>query len=170
MTRRLKPALSVAVAMLLGACGFRPLYAVRGNSPGAQAVFDSIYVDPIEGERIGYELRNILIDDLKGTAKPDAALYRLRVTARQNIEAIAVEPNATITRYNYVLFAHYVLSNLRTGRAVKSGDETTLGAYDVVTSPYSTLVAQQAAQERAAEDVAARIQVDLAVFLRNSAR
>jgi LPS-assembly lipoprotein len=143
---------------------------VSGSSPGAQTVFDSIYVDPIEGERIGYELRNILIDDLKGAAKPDKALYRLKVNARQNIEGIAVEPNATTTRYNYLLFAHYELSSMRTGRMLKRGDETTLGAYDVVESPYSTLVAEQAAQKRAAEDIATRIQVDLAVFLRNDSR
>lgn len=168
MTRRLKPVLAVAVGALLGGCGFRPLYAVRSNSTGAQAVFDSIYVDPIEGERIGYELRNILIDDVKGMARPNEALYRLKVNARQSIEGIAVEPNATTTRYNYLLSVHYELSSMSTGRMLKSGDETTLGAYDVVESPYSTLVAQQAAQKRAAEDIAARIQVDLAVFLRSA--
>ncbi len=143
---------------------------MRGNRSGAQAVFGSIYVDTIEGERIGYELRNILIDDLEGTAKPGAAVYRLKVTAKQSIEGIAVEPNATITRYNYSLLAHYELSNMRAGTVLKSGNETTLGDYDVVESPYSTIVAQQAVQKRAAEDIAARIQVDLAVFFRNGSR
>jgi LPS-assembly lipoprotein len=165
-----KPVLALGLAALLGACSFRPLYAVHGSSPAAQAVFGSIYVDPIEGERIGYELRNVLIDGLEGAAKPGEALYRLKVTAKQSIEGIAVEPNATTTRYNYLLFAHYELSSMRTGSVLKSGDETTLGAYDVVASPYSTIVAQQAAQQRAAEDIAARIQVDLAVFLRNGSR
>lgn len=165
---KLLPAMGAAA--LLGACGFHPLYAVRGSSEGAQAVFDSIYVDPIAGERIGYELRNILIDDLKGTAKPGQSVYRLRVKAKQSIEGIAVEPNANITRFNYSLFAHYELSSMATGRVLKSGDETTLGGYDVVASPYSTLIAQQAAQKRAAEDIAAHIQVDLAVFLRSGAR
>jgi LPS-assembly lipoprotein len=160
----------MALAALVSACGFHPLYGELENKPGAQAVFQSIYVDPIEGERIGYELRNILIDDLKGSAKPEAALYRLKVKATQSIEGIAVEPNASITRFNYTLFAHYEFSSVRTGRILKSGAETTLGAYDVVASPYSTLVAQQAAQKRAAEDVAARIQVDLAVFLRNGSK
>ena len=170
MSSRLNLLLALGAAALLGACGFRPLYAERGSNPGAQTVFDSIYVDPIEGERIGYEMRNILIDDLKGTAKPGQSVYRLRVKAKQNIEGIAVEPNANITRYNYLLSAHYELSSVRTGAVLKSGDEATLGAYDVVASPYSTLVAQQAAQKRAAEDVAARIQVDLAVFLRSPTR
>jgi LPS-assembly lipoprotein len=168
--RRLELVFGFTLAALLGACGFHPLYGELQDKPGAQAVFQTVYVDPIEGERIGYELRNILIDDLKGTAKPETAIYRLRVKATQSIEGIAVEPNASITRFNYSLYAHYEFSSIRTGRILKSGDETTLGAYDVVASPYSTLVAQQAAQKRAAEDVAARIQVDLAVFLRNGSK
>jgi LPS-assembly lipoprotein len=48
--------------------------------------------------------------------------------------------------------------------------ETTLSEYDVVSSPYSTLVAQQAAQQRATEDVANRIRVDLAVYFHNRAK
>ncbi|HEY5046972.1 MAG TPA: LPS assembly lipoprotein LptE [Rhizomicrobium sp.] len=163
-------ACGLALALATGACGFHPLYGEIGNKPGGQSVFHSIYVDPILGERIGYELRNNLIQSLQGSASPDGAVYRLRVTTTQGTEGIAVEPDASITRYNFNMIAHYELADIHTGRVMTSGTETTLSEYDVVSSPYSTLIAQQAAQERATQDVANRIRVELAVFFHNAAK
>ena len=162
--------LALSSALVTAACGFHPLYGEIGGKQGGQGVFQSIYVDPIEGERIGYELRNTLIDQLKGSDKPVGAAYRLKVSTTQGTEGIAVEPDASVTRYNFNLIAHYELSNIHTGAIVRRGDETTLSEYDVVLSPYATLVAQQDAQKRAAEDVAYRIRVDLAVFFHNAAK
>ena len=164
------PSFGLALALASGGCGFHPLYGEIGNKPGAQAIFDSIYVDPIPVERLGYQLRNNLIQALQGTAKPDAAIYRLKVNTTQGTEGIAVEPDASVTRYNFNLVARYELSNIHTGAVLDSGTETTLSEYDVVSSPYSTLVAQQAAQQRATEDIANRIRIDLAVFFHNKAR
>jgi LPS-assembly lipoprotein len=171
MKRRLVGlALGSGLALAAGGCGFHPLYGEIGNKPGGQAVFGSIYVDTIQGEHIGYELRNNLIGVLQGSARPEGAIYRLEVTTTQGLEGIAVEPDASVTRYNFNLIAHYALSNMKTGAVVDHGVETTLSEYDVVSSPYSTLVAQQAAQQRATEDVANRIRVDLAVYFHNRAK
>jgi LPS-assembly lipoprotein len=171
MTQHLfKPLCGVALALATSACGFHPLYGEIGNKPGGQAVFGSIYVDPIAGERIGYEFRNNLIQLLSGSAKPDGAIYRLKVTITQGTEGIAVEPDASITRYNFNLIAHYALSNIHTGAVVNSGAEATLSEYDVVSSPYSTLVAQKSAQQRATQDLANRIRIDLAVYFHNAAK
>ena len=171
MSARLSRVLvALALALPLGACGFHPLYGEIGNKPGGQAIFGSIYVDTIEGERIGYELRNNLISLLQGPAKTENATYRLQVTTTQGLEGIAVEPDASITRYNFNLVAHYSLSNIRTGAVVDKGVESTLSEFDVVSSPYSTLVAQHAAEKRATEDIANRVRLDLAVFFHNKAK
>ena len=161
-------AFALALGSMLGACGFHPLYGDIGEKPGAKAMLGAIYVDPIAGERIGYELRNSLINHLAGANRPDQARYRLKVTAQEGVEAIAVETNASITRYNYNLVAHYELSDMRTGKVIKAGAETTLAAYDVVQSPYATLVARQDAQKRGAEDVANLIGIKLAVYFRKN--
>lgn len=161
-----RPAAAVAlgVAGILGGCGFHPLYATQESGGGARAVFESIYVEPIAGERVGYDLRNDLIDDLDGVTKPAEASYRLAVRVDQYLQGIAVENNAAVTRYNYTLNANYELSDAHTGKIVKSGIETTLSAFDVVASPYATLVAQQDAQKRGAQDVADRIRLVLSAF------
>ncbi|HKD21101.1 MAG TPA: LPS assembly lipoprotein LptE [Rhizomicrobium sp.] len=163
---------ALVLAALLGGCGFHPLYASNPDSGEGTArdVFASIYVDPIAGERIGYELRNSLIDGLNGSPKPALAAYRLKVTVDQYLQGIAVQNNATVTRYNYTLNATYELSDIRTNQVVKTGVQRTLSAYDVVTSPYATLVAQEDAQKRGASDIAYRIRLDLSAYFANRSR
>jgi LPS-assembly lipoprotein len=157
-------AFAALMAGTLSACGFHPLYANYSPGSGGAQILDSVYVDPIEGEIAGYELRNSLIDGLHSPQHPADAAYRLKIEIKQTIQAISVENNASITRYNYVLQGKYELTDTK-GKVVKQGIENTLDAYDVVTSPYATLAAEHDAQRRGARDLAYRIQVELAVFL-----
>jgi LPS-assembly lipoprotein len=159
-----KIVIALALTALLGGCGFHPLYSTEPGESGARQIYASVYVDPIAGERVGYELRNALIDNLEATSKPTQAAYRLKVTLDQYVQGIAVQNNATVTRYNYTLNANYELSDMHTNKVVKTGIERTLSAYDVVTSPYATLVAQEDAQKRGATDIAYRIQIDIAAY------
>jgi LPS-assembly lipoprotein len=58
----------------------------------------------------------------------------------------------------------YQLSNARTGAELTKGTETSFSGYDVVASPYATLVAQQDAQKFGAREIADRIRIDLGVY------
>lgn len=162
------------LALGLAACGFRPLYGRYGANPGAQRIFASIYVPPIEGQHAGYELRNSLIDLLQASQSPDGTIYRLDVNLRESRQGVAVQPNSSITRYNYTLEADYRLTDARTGKTVTTGTQSTLSAYNVMpsssTSSYSTLMARQDAQRRAVEDIAYRIRLDLGVFFSQRAQ
>ncbi|HEX4078670.1 MAG TPA: LPS assembly lipoprotein LptE [Rhizomicrobium sp.] len=170
----MKAHLLVSALLLSGAfgtagCGFHPLFARVGSSGGGQQAFDSVYVDPIVAERAGYELRDSLIDLLEGVAHQQDAQYRLKVAVKQTIEGTAVQTNGDITRYTYTMVADYELSNIHTGAEITKGSETAVEGYDVVASPYATLVAQQDAQKSAAHDIADRIRIDLGVyFIRRS--
>jgi len=170
------PVFCVLLSALAGGCGFHPLYARSEANPGAQRIFGSIFVDPIESETAGYELRNTLIDLLQARASPNNATYRLDVTltekrggiVEQN-EVVAGVNETDITRYNYSLVADYKLLDAK-GNVVTKGTSATLAAYNVVNSPYSTLIGQQDAYKRAADDVAQRIRLDLGVFFANGGK
>lgn len=155
---------AIGLVLMLAACGFRPLYGTYGADPGGQRIFASVYVAPIELERVGYELRNSLIDVLEANGEPQGATYQLNVSLKEHKEGIAVNTNASITRYNYTLLATYELIDAHKGTVLIKGNESTLSAYNVVTSPYATLVAEQDAQQRAADDIAQRLRIDLGVF------
>jgi LPS-assembly lipoprotein len=159
-------------ALTLSACGFRPLYGKIGNGPGAQAVFSSVYVAPIELENAGYELRNDLLDEFRGKAEPAGALYDLRIVARDRNAAIAIQneqvgnlKEVEITRYNYTLTANYELVDRKTQKVLTKGIESSLSAYDVVANPYATQVAKEDAQARTAQDIAQQLRIRIAVYL-----
>ena len=59
----MKRAPVLAIAVLLGGCGFHPLYG--GANGGMSDTLSSIYVEPMP-DRVGYELRNTMIDLLDG--------------------------------------------------------------------------------------------------------
>jgi LPS-assembly lipoprotein len=153
-----------AAALVLCGCGFRPLYGTYGADPGARALFASIYVEPDDVELVGYELRNDVMDLMGCTNDARAARYRLKFAIRQTREGVSIAPDAAITRYDYTLTVNYTLSDAKTGAVITKGVESTLSAFNVVSSPYSTLTAQQATQKSAAQDVADHLQIDLAVF------
>ncbi len=157
-----KPAAIAACLLLspmLSACGFHPMY---GSALAPQ--LSSIYVEPI-AERDGYELRNSLIDALQSDGVAAGKAYRLKVVLNESSQGIALQNDATITRYNNRLEARYTLSDAR-GNVLISGTQTEMSAYNVVQSPYATLVAEQDASKRAAQDVAERIHLDLGVWFR----
>ena len=169
---------AIAVCGLLAGCGFHPLYGVPDTPKGTmQSTLRSIYVEPVP-DRLGYQLRNQLIDLLDGKGEPAGAAYHLRVTLTTKSEAIGIQSQATpggltqtaITRYNDRLVADYELIDPKTNQVVTKGTETGLTSYNVLSSPYATLAVQQDADQRAAEDIADRIRVDLAVHFAQQAK
>lgn len=168
----------VLLGLMLSGCGFRPLYAVPDTPNGSmQGTLRSIYVEPVP-ERLGYQLRNRMIDVLDGQGEAGGARYRLKLTLTTRAEAIGVQSQTTptgvtqtaITRYNDTLTVNYELSDARSGAVMTKGVETGLSAYNVLTSPYATLAVQQDADRRAAEDIADRIRIALAVWFAQQAK
>jgi len=148
----------VCASLAVAGCGFHPMYG--GGKLGPELA--SIYVEPMP-ERDGYELRNQLIDLLGSDGHEAGKSYFLKLTLTQASNGVALENNATITRYNDTLTAAYVLTDAE-GKQVTSGSQTSLASYNVSNEPYSTLSVQQDSDRRAAQDLADRIRVDLGAF------
>ena len=167
----------LGLALGLYGCGFHPLYAIPDAPQGTmRQELGSIYVEPIP-DRMGYELRNSLTDVLDARAGSGGAPYRLRLTLTEKSDAVGVQSQSVgaisqtaITRYNDRLTVEYELVDAATGAVITRGAETGLSAYNVLSSPYATLVAQQDADQHAADDIADRIRIDLAVFFAQKAR
>ena len=69
------------------------------------------------------------------------------------------------TRYEYVLTAAYTLKSAASGTVAKVGSVRVELTYDSADQPYASIAAQQDAQDRAAEEAARRIELELAVWL-----
>ena len=168
MPRLCLPLAFALMGLTLTACGFRPLYASGPDGVGPGDAMAGIFVESIP-ERVGYQLRNHLLDRLGARGRSDGATYHLKISLREQRLGAAIRPNASITRYNYTLLARYDLMRADDSAAVKSGNVSALAAYNVATSPYATVVAEQDASNRAAGDIAERLRVELAVFFAEEA-
>jgi LPS-assembly lipoprotein len=149
----------LASVLLLAGCGFTPLYATPDLGSGLAAV----EVTTPEG-RAGALLREQL-DDALGRRAGLTPAYRLDVALSELRYPRGVRVDNVATRYEYVLTAAYTLSPTTAGEPLKTGKVRVELSYDSADQPYASVIAQQDAQARAAQEAARRIHLELAAFL-----
>ena len=151
----------VAAALLLPACGLRPLYA-GGSGGQVAAALSAVEVAPMPG-RVGWLMYNKLKDRLgdTGTAEPR---YRLDVELDDDIVGLGIRGDRAVTRERRSLRARYRLTELGTGQVVLDATAGSDAGIDVVSSEYATVAAEQTAAERLSDVVADQIVARLALF------
>lgn len=157
--RRLASFAIAAAALALTGCGFQPLY----GQPGVVGGLASVQVYAPEG-RAGHLLREHLDDAL--ASRPDSpAAYRMDLAYSEVRYPRGLRVDNVATRYEYVLTADYTLRTLPALAPVKNGRARVTVTYDSADQPYASIAAQQDAQDRAAQEAARRIQLELAAWL-----
>jgi LPS-assembly lipoprotein len=151
--------LVLVAGLALTGCGFTPLYATPDLGAGLAAV----EVMTPEG-RAGALLREQL-DDALGRRASVAPAYRLELALSELRYPRGVRVDNVATRYEYVLTAAYALSVPGAGEPLKTGRVRVELSYDSADQPYASVIAQQDAQARAAQEAARRIHLELAAFL-----
>jgi len=147
------------VALGLSGCGFTPLYA----RPGVGPALSSVEVIAPEG-RTGYLIRQHL-DDALGKNRDAAPRYRMSLQLGESRYPRGLRVDNVATRYEYVLTAAYTLTAVPSGATAKTGAVRVELTYDSADQPYASVAAQQDVQDRAAEEAARRIQLELAAWL-----
>jgi LPS-assembly lipoprotein len=155
----------VGGALLLSGCaGFQPLYA----QPEVVKNLAAIQVNAPSG-RTGYLIRQHL-DDAFAKDHGAAPAYAMDLQLGEARYPRGVRIDNVATRYEYVLTANYALRSLPSGAVAKTGSVRVELTYDSADQPYASIAAQQDAQDRAAEEAARRIELELAVWLANGAK
>ena len=165
---RVRPMLAVGLLLAasagLSACGFQPLYAQKGVVSNLAAVD---VVAP--AGRAGFLIREHL-DDALARNRDAAPAYRMNLTLHETRYPRGIRIDNVATRYEYVLTANYVLNRLPSGGVAKRGVVRVELTYNSADQPYAAIAAQQDAEDRAAEEAARRIQLELAAWLANGAK
>lgn len=151
------------IAPGLSGCGFTPLYAAPGVSPGLSAI------EPVAPEgRTGFLLGEALNDALaRDPALPPR--WRLQLDLKETRTPRGRRVDATASRYELVLTADWKLVDATTGAVALEGTTTTEATFDRADQPYAGIVANQDAQSRAAAELARKIQLQLAVWIAHGA-
>jgi LPS-assembly lipoprotein len=155
--------MAIVLALLLGGCGFHPLYADHTKS-GFDADLAAIKVNTIQ-DRLGQELALSLRDGLNPTGIRVAPRYALDVKLVAERNDLGIRKDATSSRTQMMIIADFQLKELATDRTVLQGKTRTAVSFDSQTDEYANAVARQSAQERSLRDLSDDIRMRLAVYV-----
>jgi LPS-assembly lipoprotein len=150
---------AVAASLALAGCGFTPLYA----APTVVSNLASIDVTAPQG-RAGFLMRQHL-DDAFGKNHTGPAAYKMQLSLSEARYPRGIRTDNVATRYEYVLIASYTLASQPSGALAKRGQVRVELTYDSADQPYASIAAQQDAVDRATEEAARRIQLELAAWM-----
>jgi LPS-assembly lipoprotein len=161
----LKPVLGVLALclLLLGGCGFTPLYGENDLGVSVTDEMAQIYVLPIPN-RTGQVLYNELRDRIVPHGEPAAPKYVLAVRVAQSFQSTVIRPDATASRLNLILIATYLLFEAATKKVLTRGEAQSIGAWSVRVEPYPTLIARQDVQNRVSRDLSDEIRNRIALY------
>lgn len=155
--------LLAAAGAALSGCGFAPLY----GQPGVVSNLAAIDVQAPQG-RTGFLIREHL-DDAFARNRALRPAYNMQLSLSEQRYPRGVRVDNVATRYEYVLVATYALTAVPSGAVAKRGTVRVELTYASADQPYAAVAAQQDAQDRAAEEAARRIQLELAAWLADGA-
>ncbi|MGE3303538.1 MAG: LPS assembly lipoprotein LptE [Hyphomonadaceae bacterium] len=151
-------ALLALPAVLLSACGFRPMYGASATT----APIGPLFVETTPGKG-GFALKNEL-ERLLDVERGAGPVRRLQVTLSEGVAGLGFRVDESASRSDLSLSASYILYDV-SGAELLRGSAAATASYDVPSSAYGELTAQEDARERAAEVLAERLRADLALRL-----
>lgn len=158
----------LGLCALLGGCGFRPLLKSTGNGTGVREELAAVEVPALTG-RIGFLVRDNLLDQLNPTSAAVPGRYLLRVGLRRRTSALGIQLNNTITRFNLTVVARFSLLDKSTQRVLYSSIIRRVASYNAIRAPYAELSAELDAERRAAREVSNDIRTQLAIHFARAA-
>ena len=162
--RRLSAILFLGSALGLAGCQVTPLYAER--PAGEVALTEAIYIEEVD-DRVAQQLRNELIFLFNGGQRqPDNPRFSMTLETEQRMIAILRDSNTgEATGQNLQVLARYRLTDIRTGEQVFVHAQRVTTTFDRFEQGFADIRAERDAQNRAARELAERIQADLAIAL-----
>lgn len=160
--------LALGLLAVVPACSFRPLYGQRTASDGTASGstvgdLSTIYIKPIS-DRPGQIFHNFLRDRLTPRGLPARPNYFLEVELQESTEEVAVRRDETATRANLRLQARYELLDSNDKDVLFRGASQTITSYNIITSQFATLSAENDARERGLRELADDLRTQIAVY------
>lgn len=159
---RAQLALLLLAAVLLPACNLRPLNSGASGAATRQELAQ-VEVQPLSG-RDGQILRNYLIDELNPAGLAAAPAYTLAIQTDTAENALLIQLDDTITRFDLSYAAEFQLQRKADGAVLYRSAVRRVASYNVRGEPFATRVASQDAERRAAREVSREIGTRLSLY------
>jgi len=157
--RALLTALTLILAAPLAACGFQPMYA-----PTTGGAVGPVTVAQIEG-KAGHVLKTELDRMLAPGAAQGGTPQHLEILLTESVSQLGIRLDESASRAELRLTARYTLTPAEAGAAPVNGTLFAVVNYEIPTSAFGEIAAQDDARERAAEILAQRMRAELAMRL-----
>ncbi|MGH6921227.1 MAG: LPS assembly lipoprotein LptE [Geminicoccaceae bacterium] len=157
----------VAAGLALAACTLRPLLHAT-NDQGVRSELEAISITGLD-DRLGQLVRNALLDELNPTGAPVPSRYILDVELQRSAQALGIQLDNVITRFNLTLTASFQLLDSKSGELLYQSQVQRIASYNVSLQPYATLAAEVDAERRIAREVGDNITTLLAVHFAQQA-
>jgi LPS-assembly lipoprotein len=160
--KEMKTLVVTVLALGVSACGFTPLY--QESEANFRESLAGISVQPIsEPANVGYQLEQELA---KRVTSEKGVQYDLKIDLKETKQSVALTSADRTTRFNYVLTAKYVLTDVATGEKYNNS-KYVVTSYGVVPSHYASLVGEEDATRKAAIELANKIELDLVLYFKS---
>jgi LPS-assembly lipoprotein len=159
----------IALSLLLvGACGFTPMYGSGAGSSGVSATQGLDKVDiALIPDQSGVFLRNILIDNFYQDGYPNAPTHTLTVKKIKEQEFnLDITDDAETTRKQIRLTTTMDIIDRVSGQPVVTRDLIAITSYNVSGSQFTTRVSENDAREAALADLARQIEAQTALYFK----
>lgn len=154
---------SIGIGLLgLMGCGFKPLY--RQHHDDVIPELARIKIDTIPN-RYGQKLRNHLMGLLTPYDTLPRPVYELKVSLKFETRDLAILKDTTTSRSEVTLWTTMTLRDLKTGKTIYGGTDTSSADYNVLmNSPYAANVSEEGAKDRLITEAAQMIRLRLASY------
>jgi len=150
------------------ACGFEPVYAPGTTDDALAAELAAVELADADS-RFGFELRRALQRQLDPTGRGAPERYRLQTRLTRQVDDLAIQLDAVVTRQDLTVAAVYELVELAEGRVVDRGRVVRAASFNIRGEPYSDLVAEEDADRRVAEALAVALRQRLVAHFERTA-
>ena len=163
--RTIFPVVALLAVTALSACGFRPLYATKGDSYNTASNMALVKVAVIN-DRVGQLTRNALLETLTPRGQSATPLYDLAVTLSESTSEQGFTKDNEATIADYLITATYELTRRQDSKVLRKGNVRTRTSYNIVDSDFASIEAENAAQADAARNLAQQLANQVAIGLR----
>src|SRR3984893_13165599 len=173
-TRIAARCLAVAALAALTAGCFQPMYAEHTDgTPALREKLMGVELPPVDKPnasreaRIGVEIRNALASKLDGSATGMPPTHRLVLRFSTSRSSLMIDPTTGLpSSENYGIDAQYNLIEIASNKSVMTGTTFSRVSYDIPgqLQRFARSRAFRDSEDRAAQEIAERIQTRLASF------
>lgn len=155
---------SLFAAVMLGGCGFKPLYGSNAGDPDAAAKLAQVDINTIPN-RQGQILRNRLIDRFYIAGYPSQTVYRLDISVESRTDKLSLKNDASTERGSLTSTANFHLIEKATNKVVAQGTSQAQIGYTVLEEQYGGVATVNELRERSLEQIADDITLRVATAL-----